>query len=82
MSIGYYIGKKVELSFISNYRQVGRDSRPVMRAAYELFRDGGDTKEVQFLMILQMKCLFYVLKGIEGNRVLSRMLGNVVNLKI
>jgi hypothetical protein len=26
--------------------QVGPDSRLVMRKAYELFRDGGDTKEV------------------------------------
>jgi hypothetical protein len=26
--------------------QVGPDSRPVMRKAYELFRDGGDTKEL------------------------------------
>jgi hypothetical protein len=29
-----------------NFLQVGPDSRPVMRKAYELFRDGGDTKEV------------------------------------
>ncbi|KAH9553624.1 hypothetical protein CY35_08G021500 [Sphagnum magellanicum] len=29
-----------------NFLQVGPDSRPVMRKAYELFRDGGDTKEL------------------------------------
>jgi len=28
------------------FLKVGRDSRPVMRAAYNLFRDGGDTKEL------------------------------------
>lgn len=26
--------------------QVGRDSRPVMREAYSMFKDGGDPKKV------------------------------------
>eukprot|EP00271_Cylindrocystis_brebissonii_P016507 TRINITY_DN40205_c0_g1_i1.p1 TRINITY_DN40205_c0_g1~~TRINITY_DN40205_c0_g1_i1.p1 ORF type:complete len:298 (+),score=23.93 TRINITY_DN40205_c0_g1_i1:67-960(+) len=29
------------------FLQVGRDSRPVMRAAYELFKSGGSTKELE-----------------------------------
>ncbi|KAG0590177.1 hypothetical protein KC19_1G078600 [Ceratodon purpureus] len=41
------------------FLEVGRDSRPVMRAAYELFRDGGDTKELLSLANTNAHDFFY-----------------------
>jgi tetratricopeptide (TPR) repeat protein len=41
------------------FLEVGRDSRPVMRAAYELFRDGGDSKELLSLASSNVHDFFY-----------------------
>ncbi|XP_024394802.1 uncharacterized protein [Physcomitrium patens] len=41
------------------FLKVGRDSRPVMRAAYELFRDGVDTKELLELANANAHDFFY-----------------------
>lgn len=40
--------------------QVGRDPRPVMREAYNMFKGGGDPEKVFFAILFNSELLFAV----------------------